>query len=81
MQNSYPCAGKTMCAESGPFIVVGFAKVACTFFLLHFMISYKFSRNASKRILWENRVALSGKHDSRSRPGLVVENCIFAWSR
>ena len=49
-QKSHPCAGKTICAESVPFVVVGFACMACIIFLHLFIRFHFFSPNALKRI-------------------------------
>ena len=53
-QNSHPCAGKTICAERGPFVVVGFACVACNIFVDFTRESPWFSPNALKRVTLEN---------------------------
>ena len=53
-QECHPCLGKTICAESGPFVVVRLACVACIFFLPNLNEHHDFSPNASKRILSEN---------------------------
>ena len=51
----HPCAGKTIGAESGPFVVVGFACMACIIFMHLLIFFHFFSPNALKRILCENR--------------------------
>ena len=49
-KNFHPCAGKTMRAESGGIVVVGFACMACIIFLHLFIRFHFFSPNALKRI-------------------------------
>ena len=53
-QKSHPCAGKTWCAESGAFVVVSFACVACNIFDDFTRGSPWFSPNALKRVTLEN---------------------------
>ena len=53
-QKSHPCAGKTGCAESGGFVVVSFACVACNIFDDFTSESPWFSPNALKRVTLEN---------------------------
>ena len=54
-KNFHPCAGKTIGAERGWIVVVGFACMACIIFLNIFICFPLFSQNALKRILCENR--------------------------
>ena len=49
-KNFHPCAGKTIGAESGTIVVVGFACMACIIFLHLFIRFHFFSPNALKRI-------------------------------
>ena len=53
-QNSHPCAGKTRSAESGLFVVVRFACVACNIFFDFTCESSWFSPNALRRVTFEN---------------------------
>ena len=53
-QKSHPCAGKTISAESTPFVVVSFACVACNIFDDFTRGSPWFSPNALKRVTLEN---------------------------
>ena len=53
-QNSSPCASKTIGAERGGIVVVGFACMACIIFSYFYTSFHNFSRNALKRILLEN---------------------------
>ena len=48
-------AGKTICAESAPFVVVGFPYTACIIFIKIFIEHDYFSPNALKTILCENQ--------------------------
>ena len=56
-KNFHPCAGKTIGAERGPFVVVGFPYTACIFLSTNFIEHHDFSPNALKHILSENQAA------------------------
>ena len=53
-QKCHPCYGKTIRAESGPFVVVGFACMARIIFSNFLMLLHFFSPNALKRVTLEN---------------------------
>ena len=57
-QNSSPCASKTIHAESGTIVVVGFPCMACIIFSHFYIFFHIFWRNALKRILLENQSVL-----------------------
>ena len=54
-QKCHPCYGKTICAESVFFVVVGFPYTACIIFIKIFIEHDYFSPNALKTILCENQ--------------------------
>ena len=54
-KNTYPRLRKTICAESVPFVVVGFPYTACIIFIKIFIEHDDFSPNALKHILCENQ--------------------------
>ena len=62
-KNFHPCAGKTMRAESGGIVVVGFACMACIIFLHLFIRFHFFFTKCFKTYNFGKAIALSGKHE------------------
>ena len=54
-QKCHPCLGKTIRAESAPFVVVRLAYTACIIFIKIFIEHDYFSPDALKHILCENQ--------------------------